>query len=74
MKKNMDLEFVVIAPSFLSGVCLTIIAVRHRTALLGGLFSSEMRVDLDRTDKQLGLAALVFFVLFIVALFATARV
>lgn len=71
----MDFEWVVIVPSVLSGVCLTMIAVRHRTTLLFGKpFSSEMHVDLDRTDKHLALAALVFFVLFIAALFATAQV
>jgi len=55
----------------LSGVCLTVVFFRKRLPLFGGLVSSKMRLDLDKTDKRLALTALVLFVLCVAALIAS---
>lgn len=65
------MEYLAVALGVLSGVCLTAVAIRKRIPLFGGLFSSKMRTDLDKTDKQLALAALALFILCIAALIAS---
>ena len=64
------MEYVAMALGFLSGLCLTAIAIRNRIPFFGGLVSSKIRIDLDKTDKQLALAALALFVLCMAALLA----
>lgn len=54
----------------ISGASLATIVIRKRVPLVGGLVSREARAELDRTDKRLALAGLLFFLLCIAFLIA----
>jgi len=66
MKQYIPIIFVVIA-----GCLLVIIAIRNKIPLWGGLLSSNIKIQVDKTDKWLAFIAFIFFLLSMIFLVLT---
>lgn len=55
--------------ALVSGLCLIILLLRKKQLLFKSIFSKNMTIELDKTDKKLGLITLFSFLYFMMALF-----
>ena len=60
------IEILAIICGVISGGCLLAIALRKKLPLIGTIFSPKLSEELDATDKQLAIGALIFFLFCIV--------